>query len=521
MKPGCFGNVLLNVNRKLLLVPLFVALPGLFVPLIHAAGPTTAPSTTQPSTAPTTQPSEAELREGRAERLGARAIRLLRQQKFADAERVLLEAVEVDPENATNVYNLACTYALQGKKTLALDWLEKAADAGFTDFIHLSRDTDLDALRDQPRYKQLVARKDRYQRRAAERAVAKLKARFGDGYIYEIDPDAKLIFATNTDRTTLQALKQWLTAQAKSQWGQLFTNKPDEFVMVVVPSAEHYKKLIPMPGVGGIYMDGAKTLIAQRLGQVMTHEFTHALHAADIAAAGQEHPIWLAEGFGSLFEAAQFDDQGKLVPADNFRLGFLQRAARRGRLIPLERLLKMEQKEFVSRATLAYGESSSLLLYLYEKGELREFYDAFKEGFEKDKTGKVALEAVTGMPLSALERDWKEWMTARTAPPLRTGPEGAVIGAALGEANDGMLITNVIPGGPAARAGAKEGDVIIGLNGREVRDYYAFVPMINEMEPGDEVTVKIRRGDKYLEMAMTLARRSDPSKVVKKEAVEK
>lgn len=518
MKLRCFGNVLLHVNRKLFLGVLVAAFLNFFVPFTQA-GPTTTP--TQPATAASTQSSEPETKEERAESLGAKAIHLLHQQKYAEAEQVLLEAVSVDPENPTNVYNLACTYALQGKKTLALDWLEKAADAGFTDFIHISRDSDLDALRDLPRYKQLVARKNEVQRRSAERAVAKLKARFGEGYIYEIDPDAKLIFATNTDRTTLTALKHWLTAQAKSQWNQLFTNKPDEFVMVVVPSAEHYKKLIPTPGVGGIYIDGAKTLIAQRLGQVMTHEFTHAMHAADIAPLGQDHPIWLAEGLGSLFEAAQFDDQGNLVPADNFRLSFLQRAARRGRLIPLERLLTMEQKDFVRRATFAYGESSSLLLWLYERGELRKFYDTFKAGYEKDKTGKVALETVTGMPLSAVEKEWKEWMAARTPPPLRTGPEGAVIGAALGEANDGMLITNVIPGGPAARAGAKEGDVIIGLNGREVRDYYGFVPMINEYEPGDQVTVKIRRGEQYLELPMTLARRSEPSKVVKKEAAAK
>jgi len=63
---------------------------------------------------------------------------------------LLLEAVAVDPEQSTNLYNLACAYALQGKKAQALDWLEKAADAGFTDFIHIAHDTDLDALRDLP-----------------------------------------------------------------------------------------------------------------------------------------------------------------------------------------------------------------------------------------------------------------------------------------------------------------------------------------------------------------------------------
>ena len=165
-----------------------------------------------------------------------------------------------------------------------------------------------------------------------------------------MDDADKLVFATNIDRATLDDLKHNLEAQAHSQWAQIFDHKPDEFVTIVVPSLADYKKLVRMPGVGGFYNNEAKILIAQHLGQVMTHEFTHALHAADRAPLGQEHPIWLAEGLASMYEAATFEGKNRdeLIPHDNFRLTWLQNAARGHSLLPLAHVLKMKQPEFIS-----------------------------------------------------------------------------------------------------------------------------------------------------------------------------
>src|SRR5262249_673464 len=154
-----------------------------------------------------------------------------------------------------------------------------------------------------------------------------------------------------------------------------------------LPSPEDYKQIVTKPGVGGFYNHDNRILIAQRLGQVMTHEFTHALHGADLDKLGQEHPTWVCEGLATLYESAHFDGE-QLVPAENFRLPYLQHAMRTHRLIPLARLINMEQKAFVANATLAYGQSGSLMLYLYEKKLLKPFYDAYKTTFEKDKSGK-------------------------------------------------------------------------------------------------------------------------------------
>jgi len=58
---------------------------------------------------------------------------------------------------ATSAYNVACGYALLGKNEEAIDWLETSVKAGFAKIDHLRKDPDLDGLRNEKRYKKLLA----------------------------------------------------------------------------------------------------------------------------------------------------------------------------------------------------------------------------------------------------------------------------------------------------------------------------------------------------------------------------
>jgi hypothetical protein len=366
----------------------------------------------------------------------------------------------------------------------------------------------LASLRELPQYKALIAAKDQYQRKDAERAVASLRAQLGDRYVFDLDPGAKLIFAANTDAQTLAAVKKWLGMQARSEWDQLFEHHPDQYVAIVLPSPEDYRKIIKRPGVEGIYVHGARMLIAKRLGQVMTHEFTHALHAGDLDPLGQEHPIWIVEGLASMWEAGQFEGD-KLVPKDNYRLWYLRAAARAGRLIPLEKLMTWEQKQFVANPNMAYGEASSVMLYLYEQGLLRAFYDTYKRDYNQDPSGRMTLENVTGKKLAEFDREWQAWMVHRTPPATTTGPEGPFLGVSFAQGNDGLRIEQVVARSPAAAAGVKVGDVIVGFNELDVRDQQSLMPLLKEFKPGDRVMFKLRRGDEYLQLPLKLGRRGE------------
>lgn len=83
-----------------------------------------------------------------------------------EAERLSLEVVELQrrvlgpnhPDTADSLYNLACSNSVRGRRDQALDWLRQALDAGFSDAELLADDTDLDSIRDDPRFRALASR---------------------------------------------------------------------------------------------------------------------------------------------------------------------------------------------------------------------------------------------------------------------------------------------------------------------------------------------------------------------------
>jgi tetratricopeptide (TPR) repeat protein len=72
--------------------------------------------------------------------------------RYDEAIPCFRRAVELDASPATYLYDIACAHSLMGHKDEALDWLKKALDARFVDQETLENDTDLDPLRDDPRF---------------------------------------------------------------------------------------------------------------------------------------------------------------------------------------------------------------------------------------------------------------------------------------------------------------------------------------------------------------------------------
>ena len=75
---------------------------------------------------------------------GARAI------EWAD------RALALDSEDSGVLYNVACVQALCGKRDRALELLEKAIQNGFGHREWLENDSDLEALRSEPRFQALL-----------------------------------------------------------------------------------------------------------------------------------------------------------------------------------------------------------------------------------------------------------------------------------------------------------------------------------------------------------------------------
>jgi len=78
--------------------------------------------------------------------------------RLEEGLRVDQRLVALAPDDPNVHYNLACSLALLGRKGEALDALEAAAALGYDDGEHLLGDSDLAALRDEPRFRALARR---------------------------------------------------------------------------------------------------------------------------------------------------------------------------------------------------------------------------------------------------------------------------------------------------------------------------------------------------------------------------
>ena len=69
-----------------------------------------------------------------------------------------LRLSRLDPEDSVIWYNLACSYSLNEKINKAFESLFKAVNLGFNDLSHIKKDRDLNNLRHDSRYEEVLKR---------------------------------------------------------------------------------------------------------------------------------------------------------------------------------------------------------------------------------------------------------------------------------------------------------------------------------------------------------------------------
>jgi len=66
------------------------------------------------------------------------------------------KALELEPEDSAVLYNVACCYSLLGKIEEAIELLGKSIAGGMLQMDWLENDSDLDPLRDNPKFRSLI-----------------------------------------------------------------------------------------------------------------------------------------------------------------------------------------------------------------------------------------------------------------------------------------------------------------------------------------------------------------------------
>jgi tetratricopeptide (TPR) repeat protein len=440
-----------------------------------------------------------------------KAMNLLKEKKYEDALKEFAKILREVPGDWNALYNSACAYSLLGDKAKAVEFLEKSIRAGFLDFDHIEKDSDLDNIRDEAGYKAIIEAKEKYIAEYASESLARLKKQLGEDYKIIEDKDYKLIVASNVEKETLDDLLDALHRYADALWHDFFKNKPDYYITVLIPKnmEDYARKFGGGAGAAGFYNTTTRTLtvnLATGTG-TMIHEFTHALHYADMSALKQSHPIWIIEGFGSLYEQCTIRGGGPIGRL-NWRLPILQSAIGTQDYIGWERLMKMSGAEFSSdrkTVSVAYAESRYIFYYLQEKGLLKKFYEEYTKNYSSDKTGIAAVESVLGKKIGESEKEWIEFVKGLKSEARRVS--GAYLGVGLQDTDEGLTVETVAPESPAEKAGLKEGDIIVEFDGKKIDSREDLLDTLSKKSPGDKVVLKLKRGTEDIELTVTLGRR--------------
>ena len=72
---------------------------------------------------------------------------------------------------------------------------------------------------------------------------------------------------------------------------------------------------------------------------------------------------------------------------------------------------------------------------------------------------------------------------------------------------DGALIAGIVRGSPADRAGIKPGDVLLAVNGKEVKDPQIMLDLIAALKPEDKAKFRLRRDRNTLEVSVLIGKR--------------
>jgi serine protease Do len=77
----------------------------------------------------------------------------------------------------------------------------------------------------------------------------------------------------------------------------------------------------------------------------------------------------------------------------------------------------------------------------------------------------------------------------------------------------GALVQKIIADTPAEKAGMKTGDVILRVNGSEIKDRDQLIYRVQEIPVGEEIGIQISRDSKILELKATLAQKQNYKKL--------
>ncbi|MBX3410169.1 MAG: PDZ domain-containing protein [Phycisphaeraceae bacterium] len=479
----------------------------------------------QPAAAPKPEQTRA-----RVATLSERAVEKFLGRDYEGAAALLREALALKENNFVAWYNLACCLAAMERLDDAAQALVKAVEFGFVDAHQMRRDPSLAPLRRHPVYLELLGHWP--QLLVARRDAGLLEARefFPDrAYAEVIDERLRLAYRAAFDerafalaRADLDRVAAWANRHIFPDIMNEAASRDDAWVVVVLPRREDFMRWIASvygadavrgnSMIGGSYEHDAKRLVSIDLGSSLRHEFMHVLHWRTCTRLGQRHPVWIQEGLCSLVEDMDELPGGELGPAPSWRTNIAKRLERIRALMPIEQLATMPQHRFTGQRPLAnYSQARTVFLFVWQRGALARWYEAYTAGFAQDPTGVTALEEALGMPIADINREYRAWLRDLPMVPETIEPGKASLGIEIESGSgEGPVVVTVdrrLRNMPDSAAALRPRDVITAIDGKATRDIAELVRVLGQYNVGDEVEVSYRRSRLHGQIRVRLVAR--------------
>ncbi len=113
------------------------------------------------------------------------------------------------------------------------------------------------------------------------------------------------------------------------------------------------------------------------------------------------------------------------------------------------------------------------------------------------------------VPVRAYTESWGRLLAGQSWGQPRRGRK-PVLGINGVDHDRGCVVTSVQPNMPAAKAGVKTGDVIVGIDGMTFQGFDTLFDHVHQKKPGDKLKLSIRRMKRPVEVIVTLAGGSGP-----------
>lgn len=119
----------------------------------------------------------------------------------------------------------------------------------------------------------------------------------------------------------------------------------------------------------------------------------------------------------------------------------------------------------------------------------------------KDRPQEFTTAGKSNLRLLVFQRD-----KAENADPLAgvSGFVGVMIGYDADKKN--VIIVNTIEGSPAKKAGLLKDDVVVSVGGANATDLQTVVGIVRRQKPGQEIMIKVKRGDKEKEITIKVGK---------------